>query len=260
MVHQNKSLLLAVALLQCICIVNAASPPEPPLRRQLKNLPPEQLQELLIPQEEQTTIADIDPALLSDEATGTQEVIVQLRTPSVSAMGDGMTPEECKAYKSMLEQEQSAFFQRHSSATEIGCIHVLLNAVFLTIDAEDIEEMAEDPEVLSIHQVTDFEKSLESRVPYIGATRVQEEFGFDGTGISIAILDRYVFAFRIMIRVCSFASCTILTGRSSVALTTRMQSWEEEEHLLIMKLLTKISHRVTGYFQPKRSWRVRYTN
>ena len=150
---------------------------------------PERLEQLLIPDQDRDVAIDVEAALF--EAQGQQEVIVQLRSPSVAAMGDAMSPSDCIKHKKMLEQEQSSFLQRCEapSAQELGCLHILLNAIFLSIDAEDIEALALDPDVISIHRVKNFEKNLDRRVPYIGASVVQEQYGFNGTGVRVAILD-----------------------------------------------------------------------
>lgn len=183
---------VAVVVLLSLFALVASAPPEPPLHRNLKKIPPALLEEILIPTSERERDAvDVDPALLGEEAQGEQEVIVQLKSPPVSAMGPDMSPVECMAYKNALQEQQSSFMNRCEapSAKEVGSLQVLLNAVFLQVDAQEVEALAADPEVVSIHRVTNFEKSLERRVPYVGATRVQEDFGFNGTGIRIAILD-----------------------------------------------------------------------
>lgn len=180
---------VSISLLGCSRLVASAAP-EPPLERKLKKMPPDLLEYIVIPEEDRIVgSVDVDLDLFEDQ--GEQEVIVQLKSPPVSAMGDDMTPAECKAYKQALEREQASFMERYdgSSVSQVGCLHVLLNAVVLTVDTQDLEALSLDPDVLSIHRVTNFEKSLEDTVPYIGATRVQEEFGFDGDGVTIAILD-----------------------------------------------------------------------
>jgi len=179
---------VAAALLGCAYLAASAAP-EPPLERKLQKMSPERLEQLLIPAEDREVPVDVDLALF--DAQGEQEVIVQLKSPSVAAMGGNMSPSDCMQHKKMLEQEQSSFMHRceASSAQELGCLHILLNAIFLRVDAQEIEALASDPDVVSIRRVTNFEKNLETRVPYIGATSVQEEYGFNGTGVRVAVLD-----------------------------------------------------------------------
>lgn len=180
--------LVVAAFVVCMPLV-ALAVPEPPLRRQLQKMSTERLEQLLIPAQDRNITVDVEAALF--EAQGKQEVIVQLRSPSVAAPGSNMSPSDCTKHKNMLEEEQTSFLNRCEapSAQELGCLHILLNAVFLSIDAEDIEALALDPDVISIHRVANFEKNLERRVPYIGANVMQEQYGYNGTGVRVAILD-----------------------------------------------------------------------
>lgn len=190
----STSLIAASLSLFGLAYLAASAAPEPPLERKLKKLTPERIAEIMIPEADRdlplNAVVDVDPALYG--AQGEQEVIVQLRTPPVAAMADSMTPSERQAHKLLLEQEHASFMQDCGarSAQEVGGLTVLLNALFLNVDAQEVEELANDPNVISIHRVVnDFEKSLDRRVPYIGATTVQQDYGFNGTGIRVAILD-----------------------------------------------------------------------
>jgi hypothetical protein len=134
-------------------------------------------------------LADIDPNLLS--ARGTEEVIVRLRSPSV-ALANCESQEERMIHRIMIQGQQSNFMERTytllSSVKQLACVHTLLNAVFLEIDAQEVSKLAADPDVVSIHRVSNYDIHMSETVPYIGAARVQKN-GFDGTGIKIAILD-----------------------------------------------------------------------
>ena len=170
----------------------AAAKPGPPLERKLRKLSPMQLSEMLIPEQDreiEQAAVDVDAALFG--AQGQQEVIIQFKTPPVAAMADNATKAERQTHKQRLEYEHASFMQDCGarSAQEVGGLTVLLNALFLNVDAQEIEALTSDPNVLSIHRVTDFEKSLDRRVPYIGATTVQQDYGFNGTGVRVAILD-----------------------------------------------------------------------
>ena len=49
--------------------------------------------------------------------------------------------------------------------------------------------MPSNPAVVSISPVVDYTNDLEETVPYIGATAVHADPGFDGTGVTVAVLD-----------------------------------------------------------------------
>lgn len=138
---------------------------------------------------EGVTLADIDPALLI--AKGRQEVIVRLRTPSV-AKSAARTPADRTMHKEKLKLEQSAFLSRASriapGSQAKGSVQVVLNAVFMEVDAQQIRALANDPQVERIARVGEYQLDLPETVPYITATAVQN-IGFDGSGIKVAVLD-----------------------------------------------------------------------
>jgi subtilisin family serine protease len=131
----------------------------------------------------------IDPALR--QADGRQQVLVQLRTPSV-AKSKAKSPAAQQQHKARLQNEQSAFFKRASrqakGAQMIASAQMVLNGVILEIDAGDIAALAADKDVMRISRVRDYEMDLSDTVPYIGAAAVQAA-GTDGSGISVAVLD-----------------------------------------------------------------------
>ena len=64
----------------------------------------------------------------------------------------------------------------------------MLNAVFVEVDAAVLTDLAQDPAVVRIAPVKDYELDLFETVPYIGASAVQAA-GFDGAGVRVAVLD-----------------------------------------------------------------------
>lgn len=133
--------------------------------------------------EQPLTITGINPLLGRNVAAaeGRQQIIVRLKGAPVARGG----------YKLDIEQEQALFLQRCQalpSARFIAQVHMVLNAVFLEIDAADLQAIANDPAVQTIKQVTNYEMDLSETVPYIGASTVQS-LGVDGKGISVAVLD-----------------------------------------------------------------------
>lgn len=123
-------------------------------------------------------------------AVGEQEVIVSLRTPAVAKQKvEGKKAEEAKKD---LKGEQEALIARvkelDPDAQVLAEVQVVLNAVFVQVDAAILDELAEDPAVSRVVPVGNYELDLSETVPYIGASAVQAA-GFDGTGVSVAVLD-----------------------------------------------------------------------
>jgi len=145
-----------------------------------------QLPERLTIQADRT---NVDLALQSAE--GRQQVLVRLRSPSV-AKHRGKSPAAQVAHKETLKNEQSAFFKRAQKiapgAKMLASSQMVLNAVFLDVDAGMLQELAKDSDVMRISRVKNYEMDLSETVPYIGATAVQAA-GFDGAGVRVAVLD-----------------------------------------------------------------------
>lgn len=133
--------------------------------------------------------AAIDPAL--QRAQGPQHVLVRLRSPSV-AKAKGKSPASRQQHKAKLQNEQAAFVKRAGKmapgARMLSSSQMVLNGVFLDVDASMIEELAKDRDVMRISRVRDYEMDLSETVPYIGAAAVQAA-GYDGAGVSVAVLD-----------------------------------------------------------------------
>ena len=131
----------------------------------------------------------IDPALAN--AAGPQQVLVRLRSPSVAEQVK-MSKGNGSAHKQKLIQEQSAFVKRAGKmapgARQLASVQSALNAVVMEVDAAAIAELAADPAVFRITRVKNYELDLSETVPYIGADSPPAS-GFDGTGVSIAVLD-----------------------------------------------------------------------
>jgi subtilisin family serine protease len=139
-----------------------------------------------------TTYVDrsvIDPALQG--AQGRQQVLVRLRSPSV-AHSRGKSPAAQMSHKARLQNEQAAFVRRANKmargAKTLSSVQMVLNGVFLEVDASQLDTLAQDRDVARISRVRDYEMNLSETVPYIGAAAVQGA-GTDGSGISVAVLD-----------------------------------------------------------------------
>jgi len=73
-------------------------------------------------------------------------------------------------------------------ARELGRVNVAHNAIAVKVDAAALATLASLPGVAKIRPVLHYELNLSETVPYVGAAEVQRR-GFDGTGVTVAILD-----------------------------------------------------------------------
>jgi minor extracellular serine protease Vpr len=134
------------------------------------------------------TTASLDPSLLYAEGAG--KVIIRLATPSVSEQG--LADNAAVRARNNLRQQQSALLSRvlalDPNARLIAQVQIVLNAVFVEVDAGILPQLANDPAVLRIAPVGNYEMDLSETVPYIGASDVQAA-GFTGRGVKVAVLD-----------------------------------------------------------------------
>ena len=144
---------------------------------------------LLRPPSETEGRALIDPAL--GTATGKQRVIVRLKGKSVARHSDQSAAGRI-SHKAKVKQDQDKFLSRAAKAApgskSMARTQVVLNAVFMEMDASQIDAISKDRDVYSIHRVRDYQLDLSETVPYIGATAVQNA-GIDGAGVKVAVLD-----------------------------------------------------------------------
>lgn len=134
------------------------------------------------------TAARLDPSLLGAE--GESRVIIRLVNPSVAQQG--LKDNAAVHARDSLRLEQAAFLDRaralDPNARVIASVQIVLNAVFVEVDAAVLPQLANDPAVARIAPVADYELDLSETVPYIGASAVQNS-GFTGRGIKVAVLD-----------------------------------------------------------------------
>ncbi len=118
-------------------------------------------------------------------------VIVRLKGDPVTRHFDQTTAGQ-QARKEELKASQAAFKARADQLApgnkELASTQLVLNSVFLEVNASQINALREDPEVFSVHRVGTYERELSETVPYIGAAAVQEA-GITGEGVSVAVLD-----------------------------------------------------------------------
>ncbi len=96
------------------------------------------------------------------------------------------------AAKAAARSQQDGFLNRvrgiDPNARVIGRTQMVLNAVFVEVDASKVGEIAKDPAVVRVAPVGNYELDLSETVPYIGAEDVQKA-GVTGKGIKVAVLD-----------------------------------------------------------------------
>jgi hypothetical protein len=135
---------------------------------------------------ERASIADvgtarIDPSLAG--ASGRQRVIVRLATPGVA---------QGAASREAVRAQQAALLDRilasAPGARQTGAVQLVLNAIFLDVDARDLAAIGRDANVSRVAPVGDYRRDLADTVPYIGAKTVQQ-LGYSGARIRVAVLD-----------------------------------------------------------------------
>jgi minor extracellular serine protease Vpr len=123
-------------------------------------------------------------------ATGSSRVVVRLRNPAVAELG--LIGSETVHARNNLRVEQANLLDRiralDPDARVIASTQLVLNAVFVEVDAAVLPRLANDRAVLRVAPVADYELDLSETVPFIGATNVQQS-GFTGRGIKVAVLD-----------------------------------------------------------------------
>ncbi|HSM55501.1 MAG TPA: S8 family serine peptidase [Candidatus Sulfomarinibacteraceae bacterium] len=130
----------------------------------------------------------LDPSL--QDAEGPQQVIVRLVSPSVAEQKARGRPAE-PARQALRGEQQDVLGEVMAldpNARVLAQVQLVLNAVFVEVDASVLDELAAHPNVLRIVPVANYELDLSETVPYIGASAVHAQ-GFDGSGISVAVLD-----------------------------------------------------------------------
>ena len=114
----------------------------------------------------------LDPSLYSAEGSG--KVIVRLTVDSI-AVAETKGSHLARARRA-VERQQDEVLQRVSAldpgAQEIARVQIVLNAVFLEVDASILPALANDPAVARIAPVGNYEVDLSETVPYIGASAV----------------------------------------------------------------------------------------
>lgn len=138
-----------------------------------------------------TARSGLDPALVGAE--GSQLVSVRLtEAPVATEAARGRDVAAQRSRRANVERQQTEVVdvleQLDPGLTEVATITNALNAVIVEADIDALVELADDPRVISINRVRDYELDLSDTVPYIGASAVQEQ-GVDGSGVTVAVFD-----------------------------------------------------------------------
>jgi subtilisin family serine protease len=127
---------------------------------------------------------------LAGAAQASGKVVIRLTADSgADAFAKGKSESAAKA---AAKAQQDAFLDRvksiDSGARVVARVQMVMNAVFVEVDASKLEQIAKDPAVSRIAPVGTYEKDLSETVPYIGAKAVQDA-GVKGKGVKVAVLD-----------------------------------------------------------------------
>jgi len=133
-------------------------------------------------------VARLDESLRA--AKGESRVIIRLRNPSV--IEQGLAGSEAAQARINLRNEQADLLDRvyrlDPKARVVASTQLVLNAVFVEVDASVLPRLANDRAVMRIAPVGNYQLDLSETVPYIGASAVQAK-GYTGKGIKVAVLD-----------------------------------------------------------------------
>lgn len=130
----------------------------------------------------------LDRSLMGVE--GTSKVIIRLSSES-GAVAYEKGRDEGNA-KNNAKAQQDAFIKSirnlDPNARVLGRVQLVLNAVFVEVNASVLPQLAQDARVVRIAPVGNYELDLSETVPYIGASAVHAR-KITGKGISVAVLD-----------------------------------------------------------------------
>jgi subtilisin family serine protease len=130
-------------------------------------------------------------------ASGPVEVVVKLSDPPLAVAngkngkrGGLLSPGQQKKHSQDLTKKQAQLMAQIGAlgGKELGRVRIAYNGVIVRIDASKLLAVSELPGVVSIRPVVNHTLDLSETVPYIGAAAAHLS-GFDGTGVTVAVLD-----------------------------------------------------------------------
>jgi subtilisin family serine protease len=110
--------------------------------------------------------------------------------PNAKRVGSRLTPDQQRAYLQNLIQSQNLIATQIQGlgGQVLGQLNRSHNALIIEIDAVRLNQVAALAGVTRIRPVVNYSLALNTTVPYIGAALLQAG-GFDGAGITVAVLD-----------------------------------------------------------------------
>ena len=177
-----------VGMLAVGSAVSAQTQPAPD-RTAARDLPAS-IAELKLETPEASTAFTVDDLRPSAVVQSGGRVVVRLSGESgAEAFSKGKSETAARA---AARAQQEAFLSRvqgiDPSARVLARVQMVMNAVFVQIDASKVAQIAADPAVVRVAPVANYELDLSETVPYIGAKAVQDA-GVTGKGVKVAVLD-----------------------------------------------------------------------
>ena len=131
----------------------------------------------------------ISPELIG--AGGKAQVVIRLSSPAAGELDNALAGGALTQKTNVLD-EQAGFLARCGAMAPdmkvLARTQLVLNAVFVEVDAAMLPELARDPAVSRIAPIGRYELDLTETVPYIGGAAVQAA-GKTGDGVNVAVLD-----------------------------------------------------------------------
>ena len=143
----RRFLILLASLVMLLAVAAPTSAQETPDRFSDRTAP-DSVTDLMLDTPIQTSVAEnaLDPSLWT--ATGPQQVIVRLSTPSLAESNTNNPNQHLRA----IARQQDAFIKtaEKSGATVLAQVSKVLNAVFIEVDASALDTLAGDSAVTRI--------------------------------------------------------------------------------------------------------------
>lgn len=137
-----------------------------------------------MPAPARSQLTDVTRLLRNANPSQRVQVAVSLNTAAVGDLNG--------TSKGDVLVEQTAFLGRIAqtapSATVIGSVQLVANTVFLEIDANEVEALANDRAVTRVAPTGHYKRNLTETVPYIGAETLHG-LRVTGKGVRVAVID-----------------------------------------------------------------------
>jgi minor extracellular serine protease Vpr len=96
-----------------------------------------------------------------------------------------------EVYMNQLAVQQTAVaaHAQNLGATVLAGMRHLVNVLAVEAPVHSLGDLAAIPGVVGVYPIQEAQIDLTNSVPWIGAMRAQEDFGYDGSGVTVAIID-----------------------------------------------------------------------